>query len=256
MVDGWLGLGDRRSGPESPGFGAPRFHGLSRGEDEVAGALQHRFHLRNTELPFRELREIAVAKKFAECAAVPCERAVCVGDKIVKKLLGRSMCGAYREGLLDEGAYDLRDQVREGVRLLRADELACGQEFLERDFIRQLHAPFTAQQPPPAIAEARRSKHPSGPTGPEDFPGNVDGRPDIEDVLLRRNARKRVPRWCTSHTRSSRWRGTKRRVGAQTEEAERYGNCCQIPVEGENREGSFHQCLRERFLKKVMSEAT
>jgi len=126
MVDGWLGLGDRRPGPESPGFGTPRFHGLSRGEDEVAGALVHGFHLRDAEPPHRELCEIAVAEKFAEGVAVPCERAVCVGDKIAKKLLGRSMCGAYRERLLDKGAYDLRDQVREGVRLLRTEELAGG----------------------------------------------------------------------------------------------------------------------------------
>src|SRR5271165_1798478 len=126
MINRWLGLGDRRLGPESRGFGMPRLYGLSRGEDEVAGALKHRFHLRDAEPPHRELREIAVAKEFVEGVAVRCERAFCVGDKIVKKLLGRSMRGAYREGLLDKRTHHARDQVREGARVLRTEKPACG----------------------------------------------------------------------------------------------------------------------------------
>ena len=61
---------------------------------------------------------------------------------------------------------------------------------------------------------------------------------------------------CAGDTRSSRWRGNGRRVGAQTEETERYGDCCLVPAEEENGEGSFHQRLRVRFLKKAMRPAT
>src|SRR5580692_4313005 len=107
MVDGCLGFGDCRLAPKARVFETPRFHGLPCGEDEVASALQHGFHLRDAQLPPRELREIAVAEKFAERSPMPCEGTVGVNDQIAQKLLGRSMCGAHRKRLLDEGANDL-----------------------------------------------------------------------------------------------------------------------------------------------------
>lgn len=256
MVDGWLGLRDRRLRCKGRGGGTLRFRGPPRGQNEVARAFQHRLHLRNSKLPPRKLRKIAVAQEFTECVAVPCERAVGVDNKIVKKLLRRSMRGAHRESLLDEGAHGLGDQVGKGVRLFRAEELTRGQEFLESGFIRKFHARLTAQQPPPAVAEARRGDNPSGPTGPEDFIGNVDRRSDIEDVFRRSGNRKRVSRRCANHTRSSRWRGGLRSMGTQSEKTKRYDCRCQRRPDAEKGEWSFHQCLRERSLKKAISEAT
>jgi hypothetical protein len=82
MVDGCLGFGDCRLAPEALGFENPRFNGLPCGEDEVASALQHGFHLRDAQLPPRELREIAVAEKFAERSPMPCKWAVGVSNQI------------------------------------------------------------------------------------------------------------------------------------------------------------------------------
>ena len=42
-----------------------------------------------------------------------------------------------------------------------------------------------------------------------------------------------------------------RRIGwSNTEEGEREKDCRERQTEAENRKGSFHRCLRERFLKK------
>src|SRR5580704_18875794 len=107
MVNEGLSFGDCRLASEARRFETPGFHGPLCGEDEVASALQHGFHLRDAQLPPGKLREIAVAEKFAERSPMPCERTVGVNDKIAQKLLGRSMCGAHRKRLLDEGANDL-----------------------------------------------------------------------------------------------------------------------------------------------------
>ena len=136
MVDEWLGFGDCRLAPEARSFETPRFHGLPCGEDKVASALQHGFHLLDAQLPPGKLREIAVAEKFTERSPMPCERTVDLTDQIAQKLLGRSMRSAHRKCLLDEGTHDLGDQVGEGARLLRAQKLAGGQEFFERNFIK------------------------------------------------------------------------------------------------------------------------
>ena len=93
----WLSLRDRRLGRGSGFFRTPAFERTPCDEDEVASALQHRFHLRNAESPLGELGKIAVAKEFAEGIPVGSERAIRIGDQITKKFLRRAMGGTNRE---------------------------------------------------------------------------------------------------------------------------------------------------------------
>ena len=177
-------------------------------------------------------------------------------DQIAQKFLGRSMRGAHRKCLLDEGTHDLRDKVGEGASLFRAQKLPGGQELFERNFVRELRAQLSAQQAPRAVTKGRSAKRSGSPADPENFTRNVDRRPNVEDVLLRRGDRKSLIWGRGRYAGSGHGRAQRRRIGAQPEEAEGYDYCGQLRAGKENRKRNFHRCLRDRFLKKAISGAT
>ena len=71
-------------------------------DDEVFGAREHRFHLRNGERPAREFREVTMLEKIRERVAMRSELQIRKLGKIVQKFVRRAMHCADQQHFFDE----------------------------------------------------------------------------------------------------------------------------------------------------------
>ena len=107
--------------------------GLPEIDDECFGALQHCLHLRDSERPAREFREVTMAEKICERIAMLRQWQIRQACEIAQKLVRGAMCCANRKHFFDETPHDFRDgQARMALRCFHASAAACFQDVRAR----------------------------------------------------------------------------------------------------------------------------
>ena len=208
----WLGLSEPQVGTREPGV--PGRRALTGLGSRSRGRSRWRFAsiasicgtVSDQRANFARSQWSRKSSSASRCSASRLSAAV---DKIVQELFGGAMRGAHREAFLDEEAHDFRDREREGCALLRLRNWRAAQEFLERDFIRQLAraiyraAAATRQSRGPPQRAHQRSKRPTETSPAMWIGGGYRGclpparRPEASSPAVRQPPRERPParRW-------------------------------------------------------------